>query len=66
MEKRYYAIEIIGSSKKRYSIKEVIRNGYIVSTSPVMPSFRSLSEATAAAEKAGIKIKKTGDSYQII
>ena len=64
----YYAVEIIGTGKKsKFVVKKVIRDGYIVTTSPAIPgAFRTMNDAITAAESNGIKIEKTGDAYQII
>ena len=66
---RYYAIEIVGYGKKqRFVVKEVVRDGKYgsVTTYPVEPPFLTEERARAAAEQAGIEIKKIGDAYQII
>lgn len=59
----YYAIEIIGSARKRYTIKQVFPNG----TNPVDGKiYRTEEDARSAAARLGLKIEKTGDLWEIL
>lgn len=61
----YYAIEIIGYGKRtRYTVKRITENGTICPTDG--KTYRTETEARAAARVNGYEIAKCGDLWQII
>lgn len=60
----YFAIEIHGIKKNRFTIREVFENG----TNPVPGTkiYKSETEAREDAEKLNIKIEKIGSFYEIL
>lgn len=61
----YYAIEIIGTGKKRrYTIRQIIHKGLTQPTNG--RTYRTEETARAAAAAMGVEIAKCGDLWEII